>query len=87
MTDRDGEKVTRYMQELKDSGRYKVSAEIHQKLAQDFKVRMLREEEVLETIKRCYQQTKYVLGTHTAIGYGVLKRYQNETKDQTKTIL
>ena len=45
------------------------------------------EEEVLKTIKDCYEDNGYVLDTHTACGYGVLKQYQKETGDQTKTIL
>ena len=47
----------------------------------------LNEEEVLKTIKDCYEDNGYVLDTHTACGYGVLKQYQKETGDQTKTIL
>ena len=41
----------------------------------------------LKTIKDCYEDNGYVLDTHTACGYGVLKQYQKETGDQTKTIL
>ena len=47
----------------------------------------VNEEEVLKTIKDCYEDNGYVLDTHTACGYGVLKQYQKETGDQTKTIL
>ena len=32
-------------------------------------------------------ETGYLLDTHTAIGYGVLKQYQQETGDHTKTVL
>ena len=47
----------------------------------------VNEEEVLKTIKDCYEDNGYVLDTHTACGYGVLKQYQKETGDQTNTIL
>ena len=43
--------------------------------------------QVLETIKECFNETGYLLDTHTAIGYGVLKRYQKNSGDNTKTIL
>jgi threonine synthase len=87
MSGNDSDKMTTYMQNLKEKGIYEVDAEILQKISEEFKAGMLNEEEVLQTIVTCYQETNYVLDTHTAIGYGVLKRYQENTKDETKTIL
>ena len=48
---------------------------------------VLSEDEILTTIKTCFNETGYLLDTHTAIGYGVLKQYQQETGDHTKTVL
>lgn len=87
MNGKDGNKVDQYMQELRDNGIYKVEDEVFEKIADQFQAGMLSEDEVLDTIKSCYLDTNYLLDTHTAIGYGVLKQYQESTKDQTKTIL
>lgn len=87
MTGQDGTKVNQYMQYLKEKGIYEIEEEDLQKIADEFKAGMLYEDEILEAIKTCYLETEYVLDTHTAVGYGVLKRYQENTKDETTTIL
>ncbi|MFV0393381.1 MAG: threonine synthase [Coprobacillaceae bacterium] len=87
MSGKDGQKVDAYMSKLKENGVYQVDDEVLQTISEEFKAGMLNEQEVLDTIASCYQETKYVLDTHTAIGYGVLKNYQETTKDPTKTIL
>ncbi|MFR2767884.1 MAG: hypothetical protein ACLTAI_06060 [Thomasclavelia sp.] len=40
-----------------------------------------------KTIKQCFNETGYLLDTHTAIGYGVLKQISKSSGDDTKTIL
>ena len=87
MTNRDGQKVKKYMDELKATGVYQVEEEILTKIQSEFSAGMLSEQAVLNTIKECFETSKYVLDTHTAVGYGVLKQYQKETNDQTKSIL
>lgn len=82
-----GDKVKGYMDALNTSGIYEVDTETFTKIKNQFKAGMLSEQEVLDTIKECYEETGYVLDTHTAIGYGVLKKYQKESKDSTKTVL
>ena len=76
-----------YMEKLKADGIYEVDDETFARIQDQFKAGYLNEEEVLKTIKDCYEDNGYVLDTHTACGYGVLKQYQKETGDQTKTIL
>ena len=84
---KDGDKVKEYMEKLKADGIYEVDDETFAHIQDQFKAGYLNEEEVLKTIKDCYEDNGYVLDTHTACGYGVLKQYQKETGDQTKTIL
>ena len=45
------------------------------------------EEETLKGIKNVYDDNKYLIDTHTAVGYSVYKKYVNKTNDQTKTII
>ena len=54
------------------------------KIKDQFKAGCLSEDEILTTIKTCFNETGYLLDTHTAIGYGVLKQYQQETGDLLK---
>ncbi len=83
----DKSKVSQYMEELKNSGIYKVDDATFAKIKAEFKAGCLGEEDILKTIKACYEETGYLLDTHTAIGYGVLKEYQEKTGDTTKTVL
>ena len=87
MSGKYGNKVREYMDKLNAEGIYEVDQETYEKIKDQFKAGYLNEDEVLETIKECFNETGYLLDTHTAIGYGVLKRYQKNSGDNTKTIL
>lgn len=87
MCGKDGNKVRTYMEELKSNGIYKVDDEIFAKIKAQFAAGYLTEQQVMQTIKECYEKTGYVLDTHTACGYGVLKQYQEATKDMTRTVV
>ncbi len=75
------------MQQLNETGVYKVDNDIFAKVQENFAAGWLNETNVLDTIGSCYKETGYLLDTHTAVGYGVYKEYQKQTNDQTKTIL
>ncbi len=87
MENGNGQKVSEYMNTLKETGVYQVDDTTFTKIQEQFVAGMFNEQEILDTIKDCYTKTGYVLDTHTAIGYGVLERYQRETGDKTKTVL
>ena len=76
MSDGDGDKVRSYMDKLNSEGVYEVDEDTYEKIKKQFKAGYLNEDEVLQTIKQCFNETGYLLDTHTAIGYGVLKQYQ-----------
>lgn len=83
----DASLVKKYMDQLNETGVYEVDEDIFNKVQTLFKAGCLNEEEVLKVIGECYNETGYLLDTHTAVGYGVYKQYQKESNDQTKTIL
>ena len=87
MSGGDGQKVCQYMDKLNNEGVYEVDEETYLKIKEQFKAGYLCEDKVLTTIKDCFNETGYLLDTHTAIGYGVLKQYQQDTGDDTKTVL
>ncbi|MFQ6792964.1 MAG: threonine synthase [Thomasclavelia sp.] len=83
----DGNRVREYMDKLNQDGIYEVDQNVLAKIQEQFKAGYLDEDQVLATIKACYNETGYLLDTHTAVGYGVLKEYQAKTNDHTKTVL
>lgn len=87
MMAQDSQKVKSYMDDLNQNGVYEISSDLLEKIQDVFKAGWLNEDEVLDTIKTCFEQTGYLLDTHTAIGYGVYKEYQKTSGDETKTIL
>lgn len=87
MMAQESQKVKSYMDDLNQNGVYEISSDLLEKIQDVFKAGWLNEDEVLDTIKTCFEQTGYLLDTHTAIGYGVYKEYQKASGDETKTII
>lgn len=87
MMAQDSQKIKSYMDDLNQNGVYEISSDLLEKIQDVFKAGWLNEDEVLDTIKTCFEQTGYLLDTHTAIGYGVYKEYQKASGDETKTII
>lgn len=87
MMAQDSQKVKSYMDDLNQNGVYEISSDLLEKIQDVFKAGWLNEDEVLDTIKTCFEQTGYLLDTHTAIGYGVYQEYQKASGDETKTII
>ncbi len=83
----DSAKVKTFMDQLNETGIYKVDEDLYNTVKDNFKAGWLTEEKVLAAVKNCYEETGYLLDTHTAIGYGVYKEYQDESQDETKTII
>ena len=83
----DSQKVNSYMEQLNQNGVYEISLDLLEKMQSLFKAGWLDEQGVLNTIQTCFEETGYLLDTHTAIGYGVYKEYQKAFRDQTKTII
>lgn len=87
MTGRDGDKTRSYMEGLRDNGVYEIGADVLERIKEEFTAGYLTEEQVLQTIRDCYDKTGYVLDTHTACGYGFLEKYRQDSGDTTKTVL
>lgn len=83
----DASKVKAYMDQLNETGVYEVDEDVFSQVKDHFVAGWQSEEDVFNTIGQCYQETGYLLDTHTAVGYGVYKQYQAQTNDVTKNIL
>ena len=83
----NAEKNADFMKSLTTSGKYEITAEMKEKLA-DFYGNYTTEEETAKVIRELYEETGYVIDTHTAVAAGVYQKYKAETKDtETKTVI
>lgn len=82
----DAVKNADFMKQLTTEGKYTITDEMRAKL-QDFYGNFETEAETAETIRTLYENTGYVIDTHTAVAAGVYNKYKEETKDTTKTVI
>lgn len=87
ITGHDAQAVSRWMTELKETGVYSVDAETKKKISKLFWADFTNETETLKTIECIYNEYKYVIDTHTAVGVDVYDKYVISTGDMTKTII
>ena len=82
----DAEKNKELMMQLSISGKYEITPEMQEKL-QDFYGGYASEAETAETIASLYKKCGYVIDTHTAVASCVYRKYKEQTKDETKTVI
>ena len=80
------DKNAQLMNQLKTVGKYTITDDMREKLS-DFYGNFASEEEDAATIKKLYEDTGYVIDTHTAVAAAVYDKYKSETKDDTKTVI
>ncbi|MDO4942026.1 MAG: threonine synthase [Lachnospiraceae bacterium] len=80
------EKCAQLMQNLSEEGKYTITDEMKANL-EDFVGVYATEEETAAVIKRVYEQTGYVMDTHTAVAAHGYYAYLEETKDQTPAVI
>lgn len=82
----DARKDTDLMTELKTKGSYAITGEMKANLA-DFAAGYATEEQVAKTIHDIYEDTGYVMDTHTAVAATVYKAYKEDSKEDRKTVI
>lgn len=82
----DARKDTDLMTELKTKGSYAITGEMKANLA-DFAAGYATEEQVAKTIHDVYEDTGYVMDTHTAVAATVYKAYREDSRDDRKTVI
>lgn len=80
------EKNASLMQSLKESGKYEITDDMKAQLS-DFYGNYATEAEDAAMIKKLYEDTGYVIDTHTAVAASVYEKYRKETSDTTKTVI
>lgn len=82
----DSDKTKELMEALKGNGSYSVTEEMAAKL-EDFEAGFATEEETAGCIRRTYQETGYVMDTHTAVAAYVCGQYRGKSGDSRKCVV
>ena len=83
-----GAKMTaELMAELKKCGKYKAPDELMAKIRESFSAYCMDEDETKSAIRSVFENEKYLIDPHTAVGYGCAKKYREESGDGTPVIL
>lgn len=75
---RDENEVTRYMSELKETGRYRVSDTLLQRLHEEFDCGCCTDEQTEVAIGRVWREHAYLMDTHTAVAWHVAEHYESD---------
>ena len=82
----DAEATRSMMEALASDGKYTITTDMKAQMA-DFTGGWASEEETAAEIKRVYEETGYVMDTHTAVASAVYHSYKEKTKDNTITVI
>ena len=82
----DAEKDSELMEQLKENGKYEITAEMKEKL-KDFAGGYATEAETKAAIHNVYKETGYVMDTHTAVASHVSRAYRKESGDNRKMLV
>ncbi len=79
--------VSSWMEELGSRGKYEITAEGLAQLRALFYGGFADRQETLHIIREAFETQGYLMDTHTAVGYSVLKKYREESGDGTPALL
>ena len=79
--------LAQLMNELNEKGKYTINSTVKAKLDKLFVAGFATESEVEDEIKRIYEKDHYTIDPHTAVASFVTKKYQQESSDQTPTVI
>ncbi len=86
LTGENAEKNAALMNSLSADGTYQITVEMKEQL-QDYYGNYAKESETAQTIRELYEDTGYIIDTHTAVAAAVYKKYKKDTEDTAKTLI
>lgn len=86
LSENDEKLINRFMVDLKETGKYEITEDMKVKL-ENFYGGYVDDEKTCETIKDVYDNSNYLIDTHTAVAYAVYRKYKEDTGDETKTVI
>ena len=87
LSGRDAEITKTRMEELKNSGKYKISDKEFKTLEKEFYANFTDELDCKETIKDVFEEYGYVLDTHTSVAYSVAQDFIIQTNNSNATVI
>jgi threonine synthase len=75
------------MKSLAGEGRYEIGPEACETLQSLFYGGFADRQETLAAIREVFEEKKYLMDPHSAVGYSVLEKYRRETGDGTLALL
>ena len=87
ISDGDAAFTAEKMAALNAEGRYELGGAVLDKLHTDFYGGFCDDAETKKTIKAVFDETGYLIDTHTAVAVSIARRYRSETGDNTKCII
>ena len=87
LSGRKADGVTQWMKELGARGWYKIDPRGLEELQKLFYGGFADQKDTLAAIREAFEKQGYLMDTHTAVGYGVLQKYREETGDGTPALL
>lgn len=82
----DADKNNEMMNMLQTDGKYQITDEMREGL-KDFYGNFATEEETAATIRKMFEDTGYIMDTHTAVARTVYDKYVDETNDNRTTVI
>lgn len=77
------QKTKAWMEALQSKGSYETQELKNSEISGEYAT----EKETFEAIKKVYDQSGYVMDTHTAVAYASYEKYKNKTKDTTPMVI
>ncbi len=86
ISDKNADLIKNMMGDLNEKGYYTLPD--HMRHSMDFFYSGYADKsKTLSAIEKVYNESNYVMDTHTAVAYSVYKNYVDKTKDNTKTVI
>ena len=85
--DRDGALIRTWMNQLKESGSYSVGEQRLDWLLDTFWGGFADDRNTVAEIRKRWEQDRYLMDPHTAVGSHVLREYRQKTGDDTPTVI
>lgn len=85
-TGSDAAATAAMMNDLSVKGSYAVTGQMKEYM-KDFCGGFATEQENAEMIKQLFEDTGYLMDTHTGVAFAVYENYKKDVKDQTKTVI
>lgn len=86
MSGNNADITAEFMQSLAENGKYFVGNDIKAKLDELFIGGVTNDAETLATIKKCYDETGYILDTHTAVSFKIASEYATNSTEKVVTL-